>query len=101
MAQGRSTKIISTMKRIRTSKLSIQNSLSHLLSLERLGLLDPLLDLRALLSPLLVLQYSPRRLVSEREDFFIDNLLFRVILTIKLIVVERPCDMGVWIPLYR
>ena len=35
--------------------------------------------------------------VPERE-FFIDNLLVRIHLIIKMVLVDRPCAMGAWIP---
>jgi len=38
--------------------------------------------------------------VVERE-FFIDNLLFRIHLTIEMILVDRPFAMGGWIPFSR
>jgi len=36
----------------------------------------------------------------ERE-FLIDNLLVRIHLIIEMILVDRPCVMGVWIPFSR
>ena len=35
---------------------------------------------------------------TEETEIFIDNLLVRVHWIIEIIVVERPCAMGVWIP---
>ena len=34
-------------------------------------------------------------------EFLIDNLLVRVHLIIEMILVDRPCAMGVWIPFSR
>ena len=31
------------------------------------------------------------------KDFFIDNLLVQIHLIIEMILVDRPCAMGVWI----
>ena len=63
--------------------------------LEKAG--EPL-ALRAREVPVLVVALdAPNRLHSERE-FFIDNLLVRIHLIIKMILVDRPCAMGVWIP---
>ena len=31
----------------------------------------------------------------EQEEFFIDNLLVRIRLIIEMILVDRPCAMGV------
>ena len=42
---------------------------------------------------------SPEK-VGER-DFFIDNLLVRIHLIIEMILVDRPCATGVWIPVSR
>ena len=36
----------------------------------------------------------------ERK-FFIDNLLVRIHIIIEMILVDRPCAMGVWIPFLR
>ena len=38
--------------------------------------------------------------VRERE-FFIDNLLVRIHIFIVMILVARPCAIGVWIPFSR
>ena len=32
------------------------------------------------------------------RDFFIHNLLVRIHVVIEMILVDRPCAMGVWIP---
>ena len=34
--------------------------------------------------------------VGKARDFFIDNLLARIHLIIEMVLVDRPCVMGVW-----
>jgi len=79
MAQGRSTKIISMMKWIRASRLSIKNSLS----LYREGVAGVGMLRRRRL------QDGPRprveNLVTREREFFIDNLLVRIHFIIVMI----------------
>ena len=66
MAQGRYTRIISMIKWIRTSRLSIKNALS----------------------------VAGRQMLKRRRDG-IDNLRVRMQLFIGTILVDLPCAMGV------
>jgi len=36
-----------------------------------------------------------------QREFFIDNLLIRIHFIIEMILVDRPCAMGVWIHFSR
>jgi len=38
---------------------------------------------------------NSRRMHDEEREFFIDNLLVRIHLIIEIILVDRPCAMGV------
>ena len=37
----------------------------------------------------------PVHLESQERELFVDNLLVRIHLNIEMILVDRPCDMGV------
>ena len=63
------------------------------------GVACPLVHLEAVEAVENVVQ-PPHHLHTERE-IFIDNLLVRVHLIIEMILVDRPCAMGVWIPFSR
>jgi len=82
--------IISMIKWIRTSRLSINNCLARQVfeaggvDATRLRVVPEAVD-TALFDP----TYSPQR------EFFIDNLLVRIHLIIEMILVDRPCAMGV------
>ena len=39
--------------------------------------------------------YPRGRKVQREREFFIDNLLVRIHLIIEMILVDRPCAMGV------
>ena len=39
--------------------------------------------------------------VARESEFFIDNLLVRIHSIIEMILEDRPCAMGVWIPFSR
>ena len=46
-------------------------------------------------------EHEPPETGGAEREFFIDNLLVRIHLIIEMILVDRPCAMGVLIPFFQ
>jgi len=51
--------------------------------------------------PLYGVAVSYERVTPVKREFFSDNLLVRIRLILEMILVDRPCAMGVWITFSR
>jgi hypothetical protein len=59
---------------------------------KELQLLSALLDARSKRNNVKVINFP----VSKERDLLFDNLLVRIHVIIQMMLVDRPCAMGVW-----